>query len=281
MKKHLKSGFSGLLLSLLPLMSLPLLAQTDKSLISGYLSAIKISSPAKIAMKYRMTAIYTNRDLYGNFTGKTLITGDCAMRSESDTITWNNVFLSSSDNYAEPFGQGKKLDYAENFSYVPSFKMLEAASFKGFPNSPEAVLAKNLVWDMMTIQEFGLKFLDSLKLNQVYRIRDTNGKFAMADVGNYTHTQIQLSWTGISVIDEEICAVVEYRAIDNMIELNMTGFKSEGTEQYWGTAWVSLKTGMIARADMYSGTIQELEISGMKDKLLVKTIRELQLDKIQ
>jgi hypothetical protein len=232
-------------------------------------------------MKYRMTAIYTNRDLYGNFTGKTLITGDCAMRSESDTLSWNNVFLSSSDNYSEPFGQGKKLEYAENFSYVPSSKMLEAASFKGFLNSPEAVFAKNLVWDMMTIQEFGLKFLDSLKLNQVYRIRDTNGKFAMADIGNYTHTQIQLSWTGISVIDEEICAVVEYRAIDNMIELNMTGFRSKGTEQYWGTAWVSLKSGMVAQADMYSGTIQELEISGMKDKLLVKTIRELQLDKIQ
>lgn len=32
---------------------------------------------------------------------------------------------------------------------------------------------------------------------------------------------------------------------------------------------------------MYSGTIQEIELAGMKDKLLVKTILELEIIKIQ
>ena len=103
----------------------------------------------------------------------------------------------------------------------------------------------------------------------------------MAAIGNYTNTEIQLIWTGISVFDDEICAVIEHRAIDNMIELDMPGIKSKGTEQYWGTSWISLKTGLIVHAEMYSGTIQEIEIDGMKDKFLVKTIRELRLDKIQ
>jgi hypothetical protein len=51
--------------------------------------------------------------------------------------------------------------------------------------------------------------------------------------------------------------------------------------QYWGTILLSLKTKNIEKAVMYSGTMQELTISGMKDKMLVKTIRELNVDKIQ
>jgi len=32
---------------------------------------------------------------------------------------------------------------------------------------------------------------------------------------------------------------------------------------------------------MYSGSMQEIEITGMENKLLIKTIRELQLEKLQ
>jgi hypothetical protein len=44
---------------------------------------------------------------------------------------------------------------------------------------------------------------------------------------------------------------------------------------------VSLKTKNLEQAVMYSGTIQEIEINGMKDKLFIKTIRELEISKIQ
>ena len=61
----------------------------------------------------------------------------------------------------------------------------------------------------------------------------------------------------------------------------MAGLKTKGTEQYWGTTWVSLKTRSIESAVMYGGSIQEIEVAGMADKFLVKTIRELWVDKIQ
>ena len=57
--------------------------------------------------------------------------------------------------------------------------------------------------------------------------------------------------------------------------------KTKGTEQYWGTVIVSLKTKSIENGVMYSGTIQEIEVKGMKDKFLMKTIRELEISKIQ
>ena len=42
-----------------------------------------------------------------------------------------------------------------------------------------------------------------------------------------------------------------------------------------------MKTKIIEQAIMYSGTIQEIEVKGMNNKFLVKTIRELYLEKIQ
>ncbi len=281
MKKISNSGLTGLFLSLFLMLASALHGQSEKAAINKYLGELPDVPVNNQLQKYRMTAVYTNRDLYGNFTGKTKVTGDYTMGLENGNVVWNNVLFSVSDKFDEPFPLGKKLEYAENFIYLPTYKMLEPASFKNFPNTPEAVFAKNLVWDMLAIDEFGLKHKDSLKLNKIYRIRDTGGKFDMAAIGNYTNTEIQLIWTGISAFDDEICAVIEHRAIDNMIELDMPGIKSKGTEQYWGTSWISLKTGLIVHAEMYSGTIQEIEIDGMKDKFLVKTIRELRLDKMQ
>jgi hypothetical protein len=82
-------------------------------------------------------------------------------------------------------------------------------------------------------------------------------------------------------MNNEICAIIEYRAVDNLLEINMDQIKGKGTEQYWGTTWVSLKSGIIEYADTYSGTIQELQVKGMDNKFLAKTIREIKVEKIQ
>ena len=45
---------------------------------------------------YRMTPIYTNRDLYGNFTGKTKVSGDYRRGPENGYVSWNNVYIAHS-----------------------------------------------------------------------------------------------------------------------------------------------------------------------------------------
>ena len=159
--------------------------------------------------------------------------------------------------------------------------MLKEEAFKNFPVTPENVFARNLIWDMYSFEIFSWPYFGSLKLNVNFVIPDINGKFDMAGIGNYSHNKIMLCWKGISVINNELCAVIDFNAIDNKIELNMDQIKTKGTEQYWGTILLSLKTKNIEHAVMYSGTMQEIEVKGMKDKFLVKTIRELEVDKIQ
>jgi hypothetical protein len=255
--------------------------QNQKAVTKKYLTALPSGKPDNIVSKYRMTAVYTNRDLYGNFTGKMKVTGDYTRGLENGFVTWNNIYIAASDNFSEQFPEGKKQEYMENIKYVPSAKMVQEDAFKNFPSSPENIYARNLIWDMMSFEIFAWNYYDSLKLNQPYIIPDINGQFDMADIGKYYHNKIILCWKGISEIKGELCTVIEFNAIDNKIELSMDMIKSKGTEQYWGTILISMKTKNIEHGVMYSGTIQEVEVKGLKDKFLIKTIRELEVDKIQ
>jgi hypothetical protein len=279
MKKKLNSVPTGLLIGIIFILTSAVNAQSEKAVSRKYLNELpKVHK--KTEQKYRMTAIYTNRDLYGNFTGKMKITGDYSIGLLGDSVGWNNVFISSSNNFSDPFPAGVKQEYMENMKYVPSSKMLEKDSFKNFPLKTESVFAKNLVWDMMMIEEFAWKYTDSLKLNKYYIIHSKEASFEMGGVGKYSHDNIQIRWTGISEMNNELCAIIEYRAVDNLLEINMDQIKSKGTEQYWGTTWVSLETGLIEFADTYSGTIQEIQVKGFDNKFLAKTIREIRVDKI-
>ena len=281
MKKNWKSGFAGILMTLLMFAPSVSMGQSEKAFIKKYLSELPSVPVSNALQKYRMTALYTNRDLYGNFTGKTKVTGDYTRGLPGDSVTWNNIFISGSNNFSEPFPAGTKQEYMENIKYVPSPKMVEEEAFKNFPSSPENIYARNLIWDMMSFEIFAWSYYDSLKLNDTYIIPDITGEFNMADIGKYSHNKIIVCWNGISEFSGELCAIVDFTAIDNKIELSMDQIKTKGTEQYWGTILISLKTKNIEHAVMYSGTIQEIEIKGMKDKFLVKTIRELEVNRIQ
>jgi hypothetical protein len=281
MKKKLNSGCAGLLISLLIIVPSIAKAQSEKAVTKKYLTGLPKIQVSKTLQKYRMTAVYTNRDLYGKFTGKTRVSGDYTRGLPGDSSMWNNVYISASNNFSDPFPAGTKQEYMENLRYIPSDKMMEEKSFKSFPKSVENIFARNLIWDMMSADIFAWNYYDSLKLNVPYIIPDIKGEFNMADIGTYSHNKIMLCWKGISEINGQLCALLEFNAIDNKLELSMDMIKTKGTEQYWGSILVSLKTRNIEQADMYSGTIQEVEVKGMKDKFLMKTIRELEIKKIQ
>lgn len=281
MKKNLNLCFAGFLMILLITAPSVSNGQSIKAFTKKYLMEIPKVPVSNTLQKYRMTAIYTNRDLYGNFTGKQKITGEYTSGLENGFVGWNNIFISGSDSFSEPFPEGTKQDYMEGMKYIPSDKMLNAEAFDNFPKTPQSVFAKNLIWDMGMIENFAWNYSDSLELNRIYTIPGISGEFKMADIGTYSHNSIQICWTGISLVNERLCAVIEYRALDNKLNINMDMIKTKGTEQYWGTTWVALNDKQIEHAEIYGGTIQEIEVTGMEKKFLIKSIRELWVDKIQ
>lgn len=281
MKKEGNTMIKMLIAGILIFSSMTSCCQSEKALINKYLQNLPTVSAGNELNKYRMTAVYLNRDLYGNFTGKTKVTGEYTRDLKGGAVCWNNVFISGSDNLYEDFGIGAKQEYMENFRYSPATDMLKPDSFKDFPAGTETVLAKNLVWDMGAIESFAWDHSKDLKINTDYTIPQSNGEFDMGGIGTYAHNNIHLCWTGISSFNDELCGVIEFRAVDNKIEMSVEPIKTRGTEQYWGTIWISLNTGLVEHAEMYGGTIQEIEITGMENKMIAKTIRELWVDKIK
>jgi hypothetical protein len=283
MKKKLLLTIIGILILSGIMFPYNCLGQNQKVIVNKYLTKLPSGKPEDdgALQKYRMTAVYTNMDVYGKFTGKTKVTGDYTRGFKDGFAVWNNVFISDSKSQSEPFAEGNRQNYMENFKYIPSDNMLTEDAFKNFPSSTENVFARNLIWDMMSVELFAWRHNDSLKLNKTYILPDIKGEFNMAEIGKYNQESIQLCWTGISLMNNELCAVIEYRAMNNRLEIATGNIKTKGTEQYWGNTWISLKTKQVEYAEMYSCTFQEIEVQGMKDKFMIKTIRDLFVERIK
>jgi hypothetical protein len=279
----MKTIFKSFLAIAILLLSMPLAlnAQGEKAVIKKYLSFLPQLQSVKTPQKYLMTAVYINGDIFGNFTDKTKMTGEYTCGLPGDSAVWNNVKLSASNSKEADFTEAKKLNYMENFRYLPSPAMVaEKTAFRDFPATPENIFARNLIWDMYSFDVFAWKFYDSLRLNEPYVI-DKPEKFDMAEIGNYTHSRMVFTWVGMTSLRNELCNVIEFTTLDNKLELAMDQIKTKGTEQYWGTVFVSARARRIEKGVMYSGTVQQIEVKGMKDSFLMRTVRELEVNRIQ
>lgn len=249
----------------------------------SYLNGLpkKMALEEKSPQKYLMTAEYFNKDIYGNLWGKVKATGEYTRGLEDGSVYWNNAFISQANNPSGMYQENVMQAHMENFRYVPSSEIVEESFFKDFPNDVANVYTRNLIWDMVAIEEYAWKYFDSLELNKTYCTPGIQGGFDMADIGAYNHEKVELIWTGISMINHTLCAVVEYRALDNKLELDLSEFKSRGSEAYWGKTWISLENKQIEYAEMFSLTIQEMEGAALPEKMMVSTKRAITVEKIK
>jgi hypothetical protein len=274
---------SAILITMFLILTILSNAQSERTVISKYmqkLPSFNMMGTGKNG-KLRMTAVYINMDKLGNITGKIKVTGDYTRGIEEGKSQWNNVWIYYSKGDSGKFDSGSKKDYMEGFKYTPSDNMLKESAFAAFPKGVENVYARNLIWDMLAVEDFAWKYCDSLRMNNPFNLVKSGNSFQMAGIGDYSQNIIQLEWSGISDIRNELCANIEYRALYNKLNISMEQIKSKGTEQYWGNTRISLKTGQIVSAEMYSSTNQEAEVQGFKDKFLIKTIREISIEEIR
>ena len=230
------------------------------------------------AQKYRITADYFNGDIFGNFANKTRVTGDYTRGFKDGTVKWNKVKIANSNSREGSFENSVSQDYMENFTYVPSDKMLEASSFSSFP--PNSFHAKNLVWDMLAIETFAWVYFDSLELNQTFRPASLQDEISLAGDGTFKNRDIQLKWTGISQMNGELCSLIEYRTFDNPLVIDTEQIKIKGRSHYWGTIWVSLKDKQIEYAIMYEDVVMDMKTKSQTNGQLINTTREVRFEKI-
>jgi hypothetical protein len=255
--------------------------KTDKYL-QGLPAGLELKE--EIPQRYLMTVVYYNKDIFGNFSDKTQVTGEYTRGFSDGTVKWNNVRIAASNQLDGQFPEGEKQEFMENFRYTPHENMVSESAFEGFPeNNPFDFHYKNLIWDMMGFEAFAWAFYDSLKLNRSYAPEELKGKVDLAGSGYFENKNIQLTLTGITRMNEEVCAVIQFLAMDNPLEaeIEMSGMKIsfKGRSHYWGNVLISLEDKQIEQATLYEDVVMKMDIPGMQTDI-TNTTREIILDKL-
>jgi hypothetical protein len=254
---------SALMLAASGLTAQPLLAQSASSPTSAvqtwdlpHGTAVKDAGPRT----YRFTVDYDSANVTGEVVHRQRVTGDYTRGLANGDVEWRNVGEAQADGATAPFPAPQKQDFIEGFHYpLGSPDTLKPDFFKSFP--PSAVFERNLIWDTSMFESFGQNFFDQLKLNVPLHLlidQDIN----MPSVGTFHSRDIVLEWVGRSQRNGQDCAVIDYRAFFNPLEIATGGVTIRGRSDFWGEIWVSLATKQIEYATIYEEVSGQMKLPG-------------------
>lgn len=227
---------------------------------------------------YRMTADYFNRTIDGGFIDNTRVVGECTQGLPEGKERWNNCSITTSHQPDGAYPEPTPLTYIENFEFIPGVQISEASAFPGWPEN--SFHAKNLVWDMLAFEAFGLSHFDKLVLNTRIKPADIDGVVNLAGQGSFENRNSTVRWMGVTSLNNIPCAVLEYRQMHGKVEVEMTGFKMKGRSHYWGTIWISLLTRRMERAEMTEDVLSYIEFQDQPG-IRTNTLREITVEKIK
>jgi len=245
------------ILGTLPFLLTTLLAQTW-SLPQD--TSVKDNGPRT----YRFVVDYNSSNTRGEIVRRQRLTGDYTRGLPGGDVTWKNVTSSTANGSTDPYPAPEKRDFMEGFRYRADADSMKADFFKAFP--PSAVMERNLVWDTQMFEMFGQAQFPHLKLNEPYHF--VSGDVNMPGVGIFTNKDVVLVWTGRSQMHGQDCAVIEYRAFFNPVDINNAGLLLKGRSNYWGLIWVSLATKQIEYATLYEDVLGELTLPGQNMQVM-------------
>jgi hypothetical protein len=111
------------------------------------------------------------------------------------------------------------------------------------------------------IELFGQGYFEKLKLNEPYHAMASQD-VKMPDLGTFHNRDVVLEWVGRSWRNGQECAVIDYRAFLNPLEIANPGLTLRARSDYWGQIWVSLKTKQVEFATLYEEVMGEMKLGG-------------------
>jgi hypothetical protein len=230
-------------------------------------TAVKDAGPRT----YRFTVDYNTANHTGEVIHRQRVTGDYTRGLANGQVEWKNVGVADADGATAPFPPTQKRDFIEGFRYpAGSADTLKPDFFKSFPAT--AVLERNLIWDTSMMEGFGQDFFDKLKLNVPLHTA-TEQDINMPAVGTFHTRDIVLEWVGHSQRNGQDCALIEYRAFFNPLQIAISGMTLQGRSDFWGEIWVSLATKQIEYATIYEEVSGEMKLPGQDTPQLLSVFR--------
>jgi hypothetical protein len=237
-------------------------------------TAVKDSGPRT----YHFSVDYNTANTKGEIVHRQRLTAEYTRGLEGGAVVWNNVAQADADGPTAPFAAPQKRDFMEGFRYHNDPQgTMKPDFFKGFP--PTAVFERNLVWDTGMIELFGQNFFDQLKLNVPHHSL-SNEDVNMPDVGIFRNRDLVLEWIGNSRRNGQDCALIDYHAFFNPLELAVGGMNLKGRSDYWGQIWVSLATKQIEYATIYENVVGEMKLPGRDTTQIINVFRNGTLEPV-
>jgi hypothetical protein len=235
------------------------------------------SLPQTLAVKdagprtYRFTMDYNSANSRGEIFQRQRFIAEYTRGLPGGEVMWKNVTLATASGATAPFGAPEKRDFMEGFRYRNDLDItFRPDFFKGFP--PTAVMERNLVWDTGMIEMFGQNSFDHLQLNQPYHAI-SNADTDIPAIGRFHNRDVVLEWVGRSRRNGQDCAVIEYQAFFNPLEIAVGGMSMNGRSDYWGQIWVSLATKQIEYGTLYESVMAEMKLPGQDAPQIVNIFR--------
>lgn len=252
----------------------PLLAQSTSAPASTlqtwslpHGTVVKDSGPRT----YRFTVDYDTANATGVVVHRERVTGDYTRGLANGEVEWKNVGVADVDGDTAPFPPAQKQAFIEGFRYpAGSPDTLKPDFFKSFP--PSSVFERNLIWDTSMFESFGQNYFDRLKLNVPLHI-STDQDVNMPDVGTFHNRDMVLEWVGRSQRNGQDCALIDYRAFFNPLQLATSGVTIQGRSDFWGEIWVSLATKQIEYATIYEEVSGQMKLPGQDTSLPLSVFR--------
>ena len=250
----------------------------------GFLAATTGTSPWSLPQRtavkdagpraYRFTMDYTAADTRGQVTHRQHVEATYTRGLPSGDVVWNDVTVAEADGATAPLPAPQKRAFMEGFRYRKSPTVLgdtmKPDFFKDAP--PTAIIERNLVWDEEAIEWFGQAHFEHLKLNEPYRLLSSQ-TVDMPGIGTFQNRDVQLVWSGRSRRNGEDCALIDYRAFFNPLDIANGGMTLKGRSHYWGQIWVSLATKQVEYATLYEEVLAEMTLPGQDKPQLIDVFR--------
>lgn len=233
----------------------------------------------KVPQKYTIVIDNHNYDIYGNFHGKSRVTGEYTRGLKNNSVKWNNVRIAHSQNINELLSKGEKQKDMENFSYVVSEAITNGTFLKINPETD--IQVKTLMWDMFTFEVFAWNFWDSITLNVEYSSSEINSEVQIEGLGTIENKDMRITWTGITKKNGKLCAIIKYIALNNPLEFDMNTTEIKGSTHYWGNIYVSLTDKQIEYGELHEILLMDIITNGQMPGKKAYSIRNISLEKKQ
>lgn len=159
---------------------------------------------------------------------------------------------------------------------VATIFVVEEKFYANFPDNEVKHLIKTLVWDAIGIETFAWSCFDKLKLNEPYQPSEFSDLIIkMGEWGALKMKGLKLVWSGISRMNGEICALIQYKSLCNPVTSNANNMTINGRSLYWGGIWISLQDKQIEYATMNEDVMMEMNMPGASQKNLLNMQREV------